>query len=178
MSFWSDCLALFVLSCLICVCYSPHALHKLPLTNFQSPGLCLFNNDRIERCNSRFFTISSLHREPSPTRTLRWPENNRVQITCDTLSAYHVQRVVLPATWYEGTAQLLSLTDFKSHLYELYFIGGTINRWRRGGNRSTRRKPMATSFRKCHILKPEDSSPKRDSNLHNSIGGRLGKQTC
>ena len=37
--------------------------------------------------------------------------------------------------------------------------------------------PLATSFRKRHILKPEESSPKRDSNPHNSIGGRLGKQT-
>ena len=46
------------------------------------------------------------------------------------------------------------------------------------GNRNTRRKPLATSFRKCHILKPENSSPKRDSNPHNSIGGRLRKQTC
>ena len=27
------------------------------------------------------------------------------------------------ATWYEGTAQLLSLTELKSHLFELYFIG-------------------------------------------------------
>ena len=25
---------------------------------------------------------------------------------------------------------------------------------------------------------PEDSSPKRDSNPHKSIGGRLGKQPC
>ena len=41
-----------------------------------------------------------------------------------------------------------------------------------------RRKPLATSFRKCHVLKPEDSSPEQDSNLNNSIGGRLGKQTC
>ena len=31
--------------------------------------------------------------------------------------------------WYEGTAQLLSLTEFKSHLFELYIIGWTINRW-------------------------------------------------
>ena len=53
----------------------------------------------------------------------------------------------------------------------------TINQLRRRGNRSTRRKPLATSFRKCHILKPEDSSPKRDSNPHSSIGGILGKQT-
>ena len=30
--------------------------------------------------------------------------------------AYHVQHVVLHATWYEGTTQLLSLTEFKSNL--------------------------------------------------------------
>ena len=31
------------------------------------------NNNRIQRRNSRFFTISSLHREPSPTRMPKWP---------------------------------------------------------------------------------------------------------
>ena len=76
-----------------------------------------------ERRNSRFFTISSLRREPSPTRTLNWPERNRVQITCNKSSAYHVQHVLLRATWYKGTAQLLNLTELKSHLLELYFIG-------------------------------------------------------
>ena len=40
------------------------------------------------------------------------------------------------------------------------------------------RKPLAMSFRKCHIINPEDSSPKPDSNPQNSISGRLGKQTC
>ena len=40
------------------------------------------------------------------------------------------------------------------------------------------RKPRKTSLRKYHILKPENSSPNRDSNSHSSIGGRLGKQTC
>ena len=78
------------------------------------------NNNRIERRNSRFFAISSLCREPSPT--LKWPECNRVQITCNTSSPYHVQHV-LRATWNEGTAKLLSLTEFKSHVFELYFIG-------------------------------------------------------
>ena len=39
-------------------------------------------------------------------------------------------------------------------------------------------KTLAMSFTKCHVLKPEDSSPKRDSNPCSSIGGRLGKQTC
>ena len=38
----------------------------------------------------------------------------------------HIERLsrasVMPrATWYEGTAQLLSLTELKSHLFELYF---------------------------------------------------------
>ena len=73
------------------------------------------NNNRIQKHNSRFSTISSLRREPSPTRTLKRPGRNRVQITS---SAHHVQHVVLRATWYEGTAQLLSLTEF-----ELDFIG-------------------------------------------------------
>ena len=40
----------------------------------------------------------------------------------------HIERlsrasVMLRATWYEGTAQLFSLTELKSHLFELYFIG-------------------------------------------------------
>ena len=34
-----------------------------------------------------------------------------------------MQHFVLRATWYEGTAQLLSFTELKSHLFELYFIG-------------------------------------------------------
>ena len=38
-----------------------------------------------------FFTISSQRRELSPTRTLKWPGRNHVQITCNTSSAYHVQ---------------------------------------------------------------------------------------
>ena len=33
---------------------------------------------------------------------------------------------MLRAIWYEGTAQLLCLTELKSHLFELYFIGWTI----------------------------------------------------
>ena len=33
------------------------------------------------------------------------------------------------------------------------------------------------SLRKCHILKPENSSPNQDSNLQSSIGDGLGKQT-
>ena len=52
------------------------------------------NNNRIERRKSRFFTISSLCHELSPTCTLNGPERDRVQITCNTSSAYHVQHAV------------------------------------------------------------------------------------
>ena len=38
-----------------------------------------------------FCTISSQRRELSPTRTLKWPRHNRVQIMRNTSSAYHVQ---------------------------------------------------------------------------------------
>ena len=38
--------------------------------------------------------------------------------------------------------------------------------------------PLTTSFRKCHILKPENSSHSGGSNPHSGIGSRLGKQTC
>ena len=53
------------------------------------------NNNRIERRNSRFLqsshcTASCLH----PTRTLKWLGCNRVQITCNTSSVYHVHHVM------------------------------------------------------------------------------------
>ena len=39
---------------------------------------------------------------------------------------------MLRATWYEGTAQLLSLTELKSHLFELYFIAWAIKLMKEG----------------------------------------------
>ena len=41
-------------------------------------------------------------------------------------------RAILHATWYEETAQLLNLTELKSHLYELYIIGWTIKPMKKG----------------------------------------------
>ena len=42
----------------------------------------------------------------------------------------HIERlsrasVMLCATWYEGTALLLNLTELKSHFFQCYFIGWT-----------------------------------------------------
>ena len=69
------------------------------------------NNNRIQRRNLRIFNLLTTLRTVS-TRTLKWPGRNLVQI--ERLSR---------ATWYEATAQLLSLTEFNSHLLLLYFIG-------------------------------------------------------
>ena len=68
-------------------CTSYHTEIKSCRSNFYSNN----NNNRIQRRYSRLFTISSQRRKPSPTRTLKWPGHNRVQITCNTLSVYHVQ---------------------------------------------------------------------------------------
>ena len=84
------------------------------------------HNNRIQRRKSRYFyNLLTAPRTVSNTY-LKWPWRKLVQIKCNTSSAYHVQHVVLRATWYEGTVQLLSLTEFKSHLFELYLIGWTI----------------------------------------------------
>ena len=64
----------------------------------------------------------------------RTVSNTYAQVARAQSCANHVQHierlsrasVMLRATWYEGTAQLLSLTEFKSHLFELYLIGWTI----------------------------------------------------
>ena len=61
------------------------------------------------------FTISNTYAQVARTQSC----TNHVQ---------HIERlsrasVMLHATWYEGTAQLLSLTELKSHLFKLYFIG-------------------------------------------------------
>ena len=49
----------------------------------------------------------------------------------------HIERlsrsiVMLRAIWYEGTAQLLSWTELKSHLFELYFVGLIIKPMKEG----------------------------------------------
>ena len=137
------------------------------------------NDNCIERCNSRFFTVSSLRCTPSPTCTLKWPRRSHMQIMCNSSSAYHVQHVMLRAMWYKGTAHLLSLTEFISHfILAFILLAEPLTDEGGGGNRSTWRKPLVVSFRKCHTLKPEGSNPKRDSSPQDIIGDRLGKQTC
>ena len=83
-----------------------------------------YNNNPIQRRYSRFFFYNLL----TAPRTV---SNTHAQVARAQSCANHLQRierlsrasVMLRATWYEGTAQLLSLTELKSHLFELYFVG-------------------------------------------------------
>ena len=71
---------------------------------------------------------------------LRTVSNTHAQAARVQLCASHVQHierlsrasVMLLATWCKGTAQLLSLTEFKSHLFELYFVGWIIKQMKEG----------------------------------------------
>ena len=77
--------------------------------------MIIFFKNRIERRNSRFFTlltaprtISDTHAQVARAQSCAKPRaTHRAHITCNTLRA----------TWNEGTAQLLSLTELKSHLF-------------------------------------------------------------
>ena len=118
---------------------------------------------------------------------LRTVSNTHAQVALAQSCANHVQHikrlsrasVMLRATWYKGTAQLLSLTELKSHLFELYFVGWIIKPMKEGRKLEYPEKTPGDEHQKMpHTTQPEDSSPKRDSNLRSSIGGRLGKQTC
>ena len=68
------------------------------------------------------------------------PQVARVQSCANHVQ--HIERlsyasVMLRATWYEGTAQLLSLTEFKSHLFQFFYsVGWTIKPMKDG------RKPV------------------------------------
>ena len=115
-----------------------HHLSKLrlwedPLGKWQEFKRCVMcfsvinnNNNHIQSRFSRFFTISSQCRELSL--------NTYAQVAQAQSCANHVQHierlsrasVMLRSTWYEGTAQLLSLTELKSHLFEFCFVGWVI----------------------------------------------------
>ena len=101
------------------------------------------------------FTISSLCRKPSPTCRLKWSGHSRVQITCNTSSAYvqHVCHVVQR----DSSAIMFDRVEI-SFTLAFYFTG-----WNHKPMKEAR-KPLMTSFRKCHMLKPENSSPDGDSN--------------
>ena len=78
--------------------------------------------NRIGRRNSRFFTIPSLRRELSPTRTLQCGPSAIVCKSCATHPALITCNMQC-ATWCDGTARRLSLTELKSQFFRFIFIG-------------------------------------------------------
>ena len=66
-----------------------------------------------------FLTVSSPRRELSPTRTLMWPRHNRVKITCNTSSAFHVQRVVFHFVRRDSSAIKFEMAFILAWLYWL-----------------------------------------------------------
>ena len=77
------------------------------------------NNNRIQRRYSSFFFFYNLLTAP------RTVSNTYAQVARAQPCANHEQHieclsrasVTLRVTWYEGTAQLLNLTELKSHLF-------------------------------------------------------------
>ena len=84
-------------------------------------------NNCIQVCSSRFFTISLLRRELTPTRTLKWPMRNPVKITCNTSSAYHVQRVVCLLVGRDSSAIKFDRAEIVFILALLYWLKPLID---------------------------------------------------
>ena len=84
------------------------------------------NNNGIQGHKLMFFynllavprTVSNTYAQVTRVKLCATHVQNRMQ---NAPSAYHVQDAVLRATWYEGTAHLLSLTEFKSHFLALFY---------------------------------------------------------
>ena len=78
------------------------------------------NNNRFQRRNSR--VLQSPHCAANHLQHVR--SSGPGAIVCKSRATHRAFFTcsMLYATWYEGTVQLLSLTELKSHLFELYFI--------------------------------------------------------
>ena len=92
-------------------------------------------------------------------------------LMCNTLSAYHVHHAVYHLVRRDSSAIKFDRVEIAFILALFYWLKPLTDE----GGEETRvpgeNSPM-TSLKKCHILKSENSSPKRDLNLHSSIGDR------
>ena len=112
------------------------------------------NNNRIQRRYSRFLQ--------SPHSAANCLQHERSSVPAAIVCKSRATHLVLFACKCYVTCHLVrrdsSAIEFDSfnRIYlSFILLAEPLNRWRRGGNRSFRRKPLATSFRKCHM--PEDS---------------------
>ena len=92
--------------------------------------------------DSRFLTISSLHRKLSPTRTLKWPGHSHVQITCNTSSVFHMQHVMYPEVRRDSSAIKFDRVEIAFFFFFAFvLLAEPLNRWRREENRVPRENP-------------------------------------
>ena len=105
-----------------------------------------FEDNCIERSSSRFLQSPHRNHKLSLTRMPEWPGHSHMQIMCTKLLSH----AICPALC--GMKGQLSFQVWQS---KSHFTDRAINWWREGGNRSTQRKPLTLSFRKCDILQLE-----------------------
>ena len=138
------------------------------------------NNSHIERRDSRFsqspHCAANCLQYAQMARPKSCANHAQQQITCNTSSSYHVQHVVYHVVRRNSSAIKLDKIEIAFILVLFYWLKPLTNE---GGEETgvPGENPRRRAFRKCHILKPENSSPNRDSNPHSSIGGRLGKRS-
>ena len=120
------------------------------------------NHNNIERCNYRFCNSTDCTMNcfqhtcwsGKGTKVCKSHATHWALIMCDTSHSM----------WCKWTAQLSSLTEFK-----ILFICSLIHCPQLKKEGLEMEHLEKTPSIKCHILKSENSSPKRDTNLHSSM---------
>ena len=114
----------------------------------------------VTRVQVSLFTITTITTTTTTTTNCIERRNSRV-LQSPYCAANCLQHVRSSGTVVctSSSASAIKFDSWNRIYFSFILLAETINRWRRGGNRSTRRKPLTTSFRKCHILKPENSRP-------------------
>ena len=95
-------------------------------------------------------------------------------IVCNTSGTYHVQHVMCHMVWRDNSAIMFDRVSITFLLASFYWLNHVP--LKEGRTRECPEKTPDDELQKCHILKPENSSPNRDSNPLSSIDGLLGKQ--
>ena len=97
---------------------------------------------------------------------LQTVSNTYVLVAWAQSCANHVQHIerlsratTLCATWHEGTAELLSLTEFKSHLVQPYFIGSNHQPMKEGRKPEHPEKTPDNEFQKMSHGKDRKFKP-------------------
>ena len=93
-------------------------------------------------------TVSNMYAQAAQAQSCANHVQHIEHLSCATC------RVVCYMVWRDSSAIKFDWV-LKCIYFSLILLAEPLNRWRMGGNRSTQRKPLATSFRKCHIFKPQ-----------------------